>query len=497
MNNNTSLEWFKQELAKLKLQQESLQSKIEELQDEKDYENWMDEGDDDWHEDDWEEDNECYDGCEEEENEGNWSLDEEYTPYVKPYTNLKMVNDILTIVLNDGNIITKPNATQEDFKAAQNAQSEAELFNLVMSQQVKDDKAKRDAEIARARALQQGLDVLKNFSDFTVDGHTVYLKGISRSLPQIIVEEFLTIIAAYSNMGISNQEIEQSLPYNESYQALKRFFMWCCLNPRAEVAHELYRFLKENSFRITKQGFFVALRNVVSLCDDTALVDFVSNSYNKIKAIWKKDPSQMNVWKDKNDFFFLQNLDYVGGEDLFFVGNLTQLYLELPEMKNNRYTDDWTKTFDIRVGRPVSMPMSECNWSTQDCAAAGLHFTSDQIHYVGCGDTSMLILINPMKVVGIGQHKGRCYEYLPLMTVPREEATQILHDLDFDTLELDDDYAVRELQSLAERAQAGFVAESRKYSFNIPNVSEAEIKAISLSLEEMKTEILNRVKNID
>jgi hypothetical protein len=45
-----------------------------------------------------------------------------------------------------------------------------------------------------------------------------------------------------------------------------------------------------------------------------------------------------------------------------------------------------------------------------------------------------------MKVVGIGQHKGRCYEYLPIMTVPREEATQILHDGDFDTLQLDDEY---------------------------------------------------------
>jgi hypothetical protein len=165
-------------------------------------------------------------------------------------------------------------------------------------------------------------------------------------------------------------------------------------------------------------------------------------------------------------------------------------------MKSNRYTDDWTKTFDIRVGRPVSMPMNECNWSTQDCAAAGLHFTADQIHYVGCGDTSMLILINPMKVVGIGEHKGRCYEYLPLMTVPREEATKILHDLDFDTLELDDQYAIRELEGLTDRAQAGFVAESRKYTFNIPNISQAEIRNIALSLDDMRAEIRNRVSSI-
>jgi hypothetical protein len=405
-----------------------------------------------------------------------------------------MVNDVLTIVLNDGNIITKTNATYEDFKTAQNARTEAELFNLAMSQEAREEKRAYEADLAKARAIQAGLEKLKTINDFTVnqDG-SVYLKGISRSLPQILVEEFLTIIGSYDELGWLPGDINHHLQHHESYQALKRFFMWCCLNPRAEVAHELYRFLKENSFRITKQGFFVALRNVVSLCDDTELVDFVSNSYNKIKAIWKKDPNNYYVVRTNGQLSLVTDIVNFEGT---VEGKLTQLYLDLPNMKSNRYTDDWTKTFDIRVGRPVSMPMNECNWSTQDCAAAGLHFTSDQIHYVGCGDTSMLILINPMKVVGIGQHKGRCYEYLPLMTVPREEATKILHDLDFDTLELDDQYAIRELEGLADRAQAGFVAESRKYTFNIPNISQAEIRNIALSLDDMRAEIRNRVSSI-
>lgn len=486
---NYSMDWFKNELAKLQLEEQRLKNEMMRLELEKQKEELEEE--EEGEECDCEDDN--WDDYDEEEER--YSLDEEYVPYVKPYMHLKMVNDVLTIVLQDGNIISKPNATQDDFKAAQNATSEADLFNLVMSQQVKEDKMKRDAEVARMKSLQKGLDFLSNFNDFTVDNYTVYLKGISRSLPQIIVEEFIAIIDAYSNMGISNDEIEKSLPFNESYQALKRFFMWCCLNPRAEVAHELYRFLKENSFRITKQGFFVALRNVVSLCDDTELVDFVSNSYNKIKAIWKKDPNQYYVVRRAGEGPSLVTdiTDFEGDVE----GKLTQLYLELPEMKNNRYTDAWTKTFDIRVGVPVNMPISDCNWSTQDCAAAGLHFTADHINYVGCGDTSMLILINPMKVVGIGEHKGRCYEYLPLMTVPTEESTTILHDLNFDTLELDDQYAVRELESLTERAQAGFVAESRKYDFNIPNVSIAEIKGIAASLEEMKGEIADRVKSIN
>lgn len=489
---NFSIDWFKQELAKLQLEEQQLKNEMMRLElEEKQKEVEEDCGCDG---DDWDIENEF---DEDDLWNENYSSEEEYVPYIKPYMHLKMVNDVLTIVLQNGDIISKPNATQDDFKAAQNASSEADLFTLVMSQEVRDEKMKRDAEVSRMKAIQKGLTELASFNDFVVDGYTVYLKGISRSLPQILVEEFLAIIGAYSEMGISNDEIEKSLPYNESYQGLKRFFMWCCLNPRAEVAHELYRFLKENSFRITKQGFFVALRNVVSLCDDTALVDFVSNSYNKIKAIWKKDPSNFNVWRDSNNFLHLQDFNYQPSVDMTNVGNLTDLYLELPEMKSNRYTDAWTKTFDIRVGVPVNMPMSDCNWSTQDCAAAGLHFTADHINYVGCGDTSMLILINPMKVVGIGEFKGRCYEYLPLMTVPTEESTTILHDLNFDTLELDDQYAVRELQTLVERTQAGFVAESRKYDFNIPNISIAEIKGITASLEEMYSEIADRVKSIN
>jgi hypothetical protein len=143
------------------------------------------------------------------------------------------------------------------------------------------------------------------------------------------------------------------------------------------------------------------------------------------------------------------------------------------------------------------MPMDQCNWSTQDCAAAGLHFTSDQIHYVGCGDTSVLILINPMKVVGIGQHKGRCYEYLPIMTVPREEATSILHDLEFDTLELDESYAVRELDGLVEKAKQGFATESKKYNFNLPALSTVDVINIVRSLDEIKDEISKRIVTLD
>jgi len=301
------------------------------------------------------------------------------------------------------------------------------------------------------------------------------------------------VVGAIDNELYFEDSLQEAVDADEEFQSLKRFFMWCCLNPRAEVANELYRFLDENSFRITKQGFFVALRNVVTLNPgETELVKFISNAYQKIKAVWKKSPSDY-VIVQTGSFY---NLEKKGKSNKNVIGSLDKLYTDLPNMKENRFTDDWTKTFDIRIGKVVEMPMDKCNWSTQDCAAAGLHFTSDEIHYVGCGDTSILVLINPMKVVGIGQHKGRCYEYLPIMTVPREEATQILHDVSFDTLELDEDYANEQLAQLVEKVKQGFTAETKKHQFNLPQISSKEINTLVSSLSEMKKKIKNRVNKI-
>jgi hypothetical protein len=468
------------------------------------------------------------------------------TPVLKPFLRVQLVNDTLTVVLNDGSIVTKPEATEEDFHAVNNAKTENEIRTILSSSEIVADIAKVKAEEAKIRAIQKGIQLLADLDDFTVEGNTVYLKGTSRSLPQLLVERFIEVIGTVGEEPADCRSFQQSLNEDEDYMALKNFFMWCCLNPRAEVAHELYRFLNENSFRITKQGFVVALRNVVTLHGSPELVHFISNTYNKVKAVWKKNPDNYTVFLENEEYKLVHDSALMrtethntttcpdclgdggledqdnwedewmhcetcegGGEVEEYttteewsvnhgekIGKLTELYLDLPNREENRFTDDWTKTFDIRIGQVTSMPQEDCNWSTQDCAAAGLHFTADQIHYVGCGDQSVIVIINPMKIVGIGQHKGRCFEYLPIMTVPREEATGILHDGMFDTLQLDEEYAIRELESLLEKAKEGFAVESKKYEFNMPSISAKEINAIVLTLNEMKAKIATRVNTI-
>jgi hypothetical protein len=455
---------------------------------------------------------------------------DEYSPISKPYMNIKMVNDTLTVVMLDGSILTKSPATAGDFNTARDCRTESCLLNLVSTQEVRDQRRKAEAEYEKVKAVAKGAEYLSTLEEFEMKNGSLYLKGINRSIPPLMVEEFLEIVGSRGGTD------------NDQFQALHRFFMWCCLNPRAEVADKLYNFLQKNSFKITKQGFFVALRNVVTLHGSNELVHFVSNAYNKVKAVWKKKPDDYHVFLQTDGTYKMVHIDAMFTEEMVQcsycdatgsvpsdeseegfddsdecyecsgegeyidtirvnhgeeLGNLTELYLDLPNRAENRFTDAHTQTFDIRIGRPVNMPMDKCRWNTDDCGAEGLHFTSDEIHYVGCGDTSVIVLINPMKVVGIGQSKGRCYEYLPIMTVAREEATEILHDLDFDTLELDESYAVRELDNLVEKAKEGFTAEAKKYDFNLPALSAVEVYTIVRSLDEIKEEISKRIVTID
>ena len=473
-------------------------------------------------------------------------MQEEETPKVKPYLRIQLANDTLTVVLVDGTVLSKPGATEDDYYAVIEAKDAYEIHAIVGSKDVVADVEKVRAEAARIKALQKGIESLASLPDFIVEGNSVYLAGTSRSMPQLLVEKFIEIVDRvkyYRGFGFTPDLLNE----HDDYLAHKNFFMWCCLNPRAEVANELYRFLTDNRFKITKQGFFVALRNVVTLHGSPELVYFVSNAYNKVKAVWKKNPDDYTIflqegeyklvhedklfetiivndtrcpdcdgdggWEDEDawedgEWIECERCDGTGEVEEYEyeqtvpvdhgqrIGTLTEIYLDLPNREENRFTDNWTKTFDIRVGQVVNMPKEDCNWGTQDCMAAGLHFAGYTAPYVLCGDTTVMTLHNPMKVVGIGAVKGRCWEYLPFMLTTVQEADQIMNDRSFDFLQLDEQYAIRELESLAEKAKEGFATEAKKHEFNMPSISAAEINAIVLNLSEMKAKITNRVNTI-
>jgi hypothetical protein len=57
----------------------------------------------------------------------------------KSYLNIKLVNNTLTVVLTDGSVLSKPNATEEDFNSVTNAKDAIEIVNIVASSEVYGD----------------------------------------------------------------------------------------------------------------------------------------------------------------------------------------------------------------------------------------------------------------------------------------------------------------------------------------------------------------------
>ena len=288
----------------------------------------------------------------------------------KPYRKMTLVNDVLTVVMNDGTIIVKPECSQDDFMLARTAKTEDQLFEVLKDLNLLSEREDWEKSRENIERVYKGFNVVTKLKDFETKDDCIYIKGINRSLPELLVIRIGKVAEKY--LDEKGNVDEDALSKDDEYLSLKRFFMWCCLNPRAEVAEKLYDFLEKNKFKFTKQGMFVALRNVVNVAgSDSEIVDFISNAYNKVKGVWKKNPVDYHVYEEKEGYVLVHRTKIDQGYEKY-IGNLKDLYVDLPNMRENRFTDDWTKTFDIRIGKTVWMDPKECNWSTQDCAAAGL-----------------------------------------------------------------------------------------------------------------------------
>ena len=140
--------------------------------------------------------------------------------FEKPFLNLRLVNDTLTVVLRDGSVLSKPAATEEDYYAISEAKSLHEIYAIIASKEVTADVEALRAEAERLKSLQQGIQILNVLPDFKVEGTTVYLTGTSRSMPQLLVEEFVRVVYRVSNEP-SQEALSNQLNQDDEYVALR------------------------------------------------------------------------------------------------------------------------------------------------------------------------------------------------------------------------------------------------------------------------------------
>jgi hypothetical protein len=412
---------------------------------------------------------------------------EKETVSEKPYQKVKLVNNVLTVVLKDGNVLSKPGATLNDFRKIREVVVESQIFDVIAIPEVILEQKKQEEENRKVEKLLDGINNLQKHEDFEVKNGSVYMKGINRTMPKLLVERFSTLVDNTDSVD---------------YESLKKFWMKCCLNPNARSAEDLYEFLQHHQFKIDRHGNFYAYRRVVSQNNiNKELIDFVSNTYTKVKAVWKKKPSNFNVYSHLGDFKIREVEKFIESYNPYweYKGNLEQLYLDLPNMQQNHYTSAHTGKEDYRVGEVISMPRFNGDDDNSVSCSKGYHAASKAYDYSGFGDTPILVIINPMDVLAVPLRevgKLRTCRWFFAAVLDNEEK-YILDDEDFDVTDLGDTFEERTSGDLEEYVKNGFAEEVLRHTFDLSPINHKEVTKIVKSLDDMRKAISSRIVEVE
>jgi len=422
-------------------------------------------------------------------------LEETNIPTVKPYKNIKLINDVLVIVTNSGDVLSKTEATNNDFLLVTQCITEEEIMAVISSPEVVAERKEQEKEVKKMEALVQGIEVLKDLDDFDVREDAVYLKGIERSMPQLLVEKFIEVV---HNIDKSTEEVIPNYNSYVDYSSLKKFWLKCCMNPNAQSSEDLYKFLAKHKFKIDRHGNFYAYRRVRSLSNSNKeLVEFVSNAYTKVKAVWKKNCENFVVLENGGKYSFEKvnnKLTHKGN----IVGNLKELYVDLPNYQSNSYTSAHTGQEDYRIGSVISMPRDEGDDNNNVSCSTGFHAASKAYDYTSFGDTDILVIISPQDVLSVPKGedgKLRTCRWFFATTLSYEER-YILDSDTYDVSDLGDVFEEACAENLTEYVQNAFAEEVTRHTFNVPELSAKQLKIIVKTLGQMKDTLDKRVVSI-
>lgn len=398
-----------------------------------------------------------------------------------------MTGTSLTVVLSDGTMLINNAANIELFNKVRNCNNEDQVL-ILMAPELSEERKIEKEEIALNKQIVNNFSILTDTGDFEVEDNCVYLKGIKRSLPKELVKKFIEVV------NTADKEFNR-----EEYQALKNFWYWLVLNPNSEAVEGTFEFINRKNFKIMKNGFLLAYRWVKSKgSDNEALVKFVSNEYIKIKTKHKKSPANYNVWEYVDGTLKVEKLgndpndpndeDYVWG----CKGSLQELYLELPTLQEDIFTDGYTGKMSIKISEEVRIDRKVADESRKTTCSSGLHFCRQLADYQSFGDVALLVAINPINIVSVPEgasSKARCCAYMPLAVLSSEDHN-ILDDAD--TLELLEEYNSSEVEKLEELAQESTIQDLKK-NYIISDIKQSTFNTV---LNNLKDEISNRIVKI-
>ena len=371
------------------------------------------------------------------------------------------VMDTVTVVLNNGEIISSSECTDEMFINIYNNQTDEDYVKSILIPEFKN----KQTIVAEKKNLMEDLE----YSQYlTAKGSSVYLLDISElSVPEDLVEAIL----------LAEKEEDEEL-----IQSYLNFWTLVSLNPDSRCRQNLFWFLNKYGMTISRSGLFVAYRNVkikkAGVSIDPKLANFVSSEYARIKFISKKSPKDYLVLKTVDGYVLTKtSCDNT-------IGNLSNLYKQLSDVEvSTVYTDGYTGKFEIKLGEIVSMPREKCDSVQENSCSKGLHVAGKtwlKENYFG--EVGLMVLVNPADVVAVppidDYGKMRTCAYYPVSIVEFDKNGDII-----DT-EIEDGF---EDDFIDKICYSGLINNNdiNPYFVTIPDIPELDKSKINNRLLEM------------
>lgn len=262
----------------------------------------------------------------------------------KPYVSLRLIDTTVTIVLHGGEVLSKDDVDRLFYDSVKSCKTEEELMQLFFHTFDVDNIVVETTE--EKRQMADNIEILRHNPDFVISGTDVFFKNIPLKMPAFIAGSFIEIC----EKRMISEDVEELKDLIEKYEALKMFWFWTALNPIAASRQDLLSFVRREDIKITKNGLLEMYRNVVKVGKkDKTLTENISHFYYKVKKN-RKAPSNYRLVKISENEYCIEKTDNTSPKGAL-VGNLETLYLNLPEMQENRYTDAHTRSKDIRIGQ--------------------------------------------------------------------------------------------------------------------------------------------------
>ena len=386
------------------------------------------------------------------------------------------------------------NLYEECINADTEKQVEALLKPLKTQQEIQQEldfeNIKKEVK-AKLTKVDEVLDKKYNGNTlFEKRNKSVYMVGINLSIPEFLFE------AIYK----CNDD--------KKLQSLVNFWKLCAMNPDPRARHDLFKFLDGGKFTITQGGYFVAYRNVIlkNTSDvNSKLKEYVRIHTDIVKKRWKKSLKNFFVVKLNGLYVIVEKgkISNIQSNSSFeFIGSLkelndpsSKLYKSMIIESETVYTDQHTRTFNIKIGELVKMDRSKCNSNPEIGCSYGLHVGNKKFLSRGSfGNTGIAVLVNPSKVVAVPKenvNKMRVCEYLPISEVKYDNNGSLI-EVDTDFMEYT--YSYEDTKKLEEMiSKTNFKFEELKKNELIPyEIDHATLKNIKLSLKEVSDKINSR-----